>query len=133
MFHFFFRVFGIELTIQMGLEMAFTLSFEGETMLSFPTSTAFASLRCVSRGWAFIGDRPYNILVVQTWCKNVCFNAHEQIFWLWWIVNDKHPWCRLSYGWQPQLYSSPIFWLDSPRLKTFSKIGKSKVRRQMLH
>lgn len=59
MFHFFFRVFGIELTISMGLEMAFTLRrhrWDASTALSshraFPSdlhSSASKLPRCVSR------------------------------------------------------------------------------------
>ena len=56
MFHFFFRVFGIELTISMGLEMAFTLRrhrWDASTALSshraFPSDLHSSASRCVSR------------------------------------------------------------------------------------
>ena len=94
MFHFFFRVFGIELTISMGLEMAFTLGcyyFDGGgteqtqlIVLSLRTLAAAlllkaSTMRQSSR--SSLSQRSfYGVSVLS---KNAC----KQIFWWWWLVN----------------------------------------------
>ena len=112
MFHFFFRVFGIELTISMGLEMAFTLrrwdastvvveqQEQRSVLIVLSLRTFVVALLLQSFHDASVESQLWVPTELQLLSKNVC----KQIFWLWWwivkrsIVNDNNNNHDVGYG-----------------------------------